>query len=109
MQDRGQPSLAAVRFLPGLAALKAESDTDNGYETVAYVSGRVKKNRIRILAGNRFTRGMMPHDLNKGRINFRRKDERAAVPGTAAWRSFRRPSTRAAPMPPKCPKARRAG
>lgn len=59
---------------------------DNGYETVAYISGRVKKNRIRILAGERFTLEMTSYDLSKGRINFRRKEE----PGTAAWRSFRR-------------------
>jgi translation initiation factor IF-1 len=59
---------------------------DNGYETVAYISGQVKKNRIRILAGDRFTLEMTSYDLSKGRINFRRKEE----PGTAAWRSFRR-------------------
>jgi translation initiation factor IF-1 len=73
------------------------------------MSVRAKKNRIRILAGDGFTLRMISYDLSKGRIDFRRKDERAAVPGAAAWRSFRRPSTRAAPMPPKCPKARRAG
>ncbi len=51
---------------------------DNGYETLAYTSGKMKKNRIRILAGDRVTVEMTPYDLTKGRINFRHKDERAA-------------------------------
>jgi len=53
---------------------------DNGHETLAYSSGRMKKNRIRILAGDRVTVEMTPYDLTKGRINFRHKDERAAPP-----------------------------
>ena len=52
---------------------------DNGHETLAYTSGRMKKNRIRILEGDRVTVEMTPYDLTKGRINFRHKDE-AAVP-----------------------------
>jgi translation initiation factor IF-1 len=54
---------------------------DNGYETMAYMAGRVKKNRIRILAGDRVTIEMTPYDLTKGRINFRHRDERAPVSG----------------------------
>src|SRR3954470_14197335 len=56
---------------------------DNGHETLAYSSGRMKKNRIRILAGDRVTVEMTPYDLTKGRINFRHKDERAAPIGAA--------------------------
>jgi translation initiation factor IF-1 len=52
---------------------------DNGHETLAYTSGKMKKNRIRILAGDRVTVEMTPYDLTKGRINFRHKDERAPV------------------------------
>ena len=51
---------------------------DNGHETLAYSSGKMKKNRIRILAGDRVTVEMTPYDLTKGRINFRHKDERGA-------------------------------
>ena len=47
---------------------------DNGHETLAYSSGKMKKNRIRILAGDRVTVEMTPYDLTKGRINFRHKD-----------------------------------
>ncbi len=59
---------------------------DNGHETLAYTSGRVKKNRIRILAGDRVTLEMTPYDLTKGRINFRHKDVKAAAPAAAPRR-----------------------
>ncbi len=49
---------------------------DNGHEVIAYTSGRMKKNRIRILAGDKVTIEMTPYDLTKGRINFRHKDTR---------------------------------
>jgi translation initiation factor IF-1 len=42
----------------------------------------MKKNRIRILAGDRVTVEMTPYDLDKGRINFRHKDTRTPPPGT---------------------------
>lgn len=55
---------------------------ENGHEVIAYTSGRMKKNRIRILAGDKVTVEMTPYDLSKGRINFRHKDTRiGAGPG----------------------------
>lgn len=54
---------------------------DNGHEVIAYTSGRMKKNRIRILAGDKVTVEMTPYDLDKGRINFRHKDTRGPMPG----------------------------
>ena len=48
---------------------------DNGYETMAYVAGRVKRNRIRIAMGDRVMLEMSPYDLSKSRIIFRNKDE----------------------------------
>jgi translation initiation factor IF-1 len=53
----------------------------NGPEITAYASGKVRKHRIRILAGDRVTLEMSPYDLTKGRISFRHKDERAVAPG----------------------------
>ena len=55
---------------------------DNGHEVVAYTSGRMKKNRIRILAGDRVTIEMTPYDLTNGRINVRHKDQRSGPPPT---------------------------
>lgn len=45
----------------------------NGHEIIAYSSGRMRKNRIKILAGDRVTVEMTPYDLNKGRIIHRHK------------------------------------
>ena len=53
----------------------------NGHEVNAYASGKIRKHRIRILAGDRVTLEMSPYDLTRGRISFRHKDERAPAPG----------------------------
>jgi translation initiation factor IF-1 len=49
---------------------------DTGHEIVAYTAGKMKKNRIKTLAGDRVTVEMSPYDLEKGRLIFRHKDER---------------------------------
>ena len=53
---------------------------DNGHDVLAHTSGRIRRNRIRILEGDRVTVEMTPYDLTKGRINFRHKDSAAASP-----------------------------
>ena len=40
---------------------------DNGHEVIAYTAGKMKKNRIKTLAGDRVTVEMSPYDLEKGR------------------------------------------
>ena len=57
---------------------------NNGANVMAYASGKMRKHRIRILAGDRVTLEMSPYDLTKGRINFRHKDEPAPRPMTPA-------------------------
>jgi translation initiation factor IF-1 len=52
---------------------------DAGHEIVAYTAGKMKKNRIKTLAGDRVTIEMSPYDLEKGRLIFRHKDERAST------------------------------
>lgn len=47
----------------------------NGHEVVAYVSGKMKMHRVRILAGDKVRLEMSPYDLTKARINFRHRDE----------------------------------
>jgi translation initiation factor IF-1 len=54
----------------------------NGHTLTAYASGKMRKHRIRILAGDRVTVEMSHYDLTKGRISFRHKDERAVAPPT---------------------------
>ncbi|HQR59668.1 MAG TPA: translation initiation factor IF-1 [Azonexus sp.] len=53
---------------------------ENGHELVAYTSGKMKKNHIRILVGDKVTLELSPYDLNKGRITFRHIEARGNTP-----------------------------
>ena len=44
---------------------------DNGHELIAYTSGKMRKNHIRILAGDKVSLELSPYDLTKGRVTFR--------------------------------------
>lgn len=46
---------------------------DNDHEILAHTSGKMRKNRIRVLAGDRVNVEITPYDLTKGRITFRYK------------------------------------
>jgi len=46
---------------------------ENDHEILAHSSGKMRKNRIRVLAGDKVTLEMTPYDLTKGRITFRWK------------------------------------
>ena len=46
---------------------------ENDHEILAHSSGKMRKNRIRVLAGYKVTVEMTPYDLTKGRITFRWK------------------------------------
>jgi translation initiation factor IF-1 len=53
---------------------------ENGHELVAYTSGKMKKNHIRILVGDKVTLEVSPYDLSKGRITFRHIEARSNTP-----------------------------
>jgi translation initiation factor IF-1 len=46
---------------------------ENGHMVIAHTSGKMRKNRIRVLAGDKVIVEMTPYDLTKGRIKFREK------------------------------------
>jgi len=46
---------------------------DTGQEVLAHVSGKIRKNFIRILLGDRVNVELSPYDLSRGRITFREK------------------------------------
>jgi translation initiation factor IF-1 len=48
-------------------------ELDNGHKVLAYISGRMRKNYIRILEGDRVTVELSPYDLSRGRITYRFK------------------------------------
>lgn len=49
-------------------------ELENGHIVLAHISGKMRKNYIRILKGDKVTVEMTPYDLSKGRISFRHKD-----------------------------------
>jgi len=73
--------LPDTRFMVGLS---------NGHDILAYMSGKMRKHRIRILAGDKVSVELTPYDLTKGRITFRHKDERVAGPALARRPTYRR-------------------
>lgn len=46
---------------------------ENDHEIIAHTSGKMRKNRIRVLVGDEVTVEMTPYDLSKGRVVFRKK------------------------------------
>ena len=44
---------------------------ENNHEVLAHTAGKLRKNRIRVLAGDQVLVEMTPYDLTKGRITFR--------------------------------------
>lgn len=49
-------------------------ELENGHVVLAHISGKMRKNYIRILKGDKVTVEMTPYDLTKGRITFRHKE-----------------------------------
>lgn len=60
----------------------------NDHEIIAYTAGRMKKNRIRTLVGDRVTVEVTPYDLDKGRLIFRHKDTSERPPSSGPPRHF---------------------
>ncbi|MFU8797590.1 MAG: translation initiation factor IF-1 [Gammaproteobacteria bacterium] len=55
---------------------------ENGHIIIAHISGKLRKNYIRILTGDKVKVELTPYDLSKGRIVFR-KSEKAEMPAPA--------------------------
>ena len=53
---------------------------ENGFQVLAHVSGKIRRNYIRILLGDRVTVELSPYDLTRGRIVYRlRQNEQKVV------------------------------
>ena len=64
---------------------------DNEHMLLAYMSGKMRKFRIRTGVGDRVIVEVSPYDLSRGRINFRHKDTRPSGPAPDPRRpNFRR-------------------
>ncbi len=51
-------------------------DLDNGFNVLAHISGKIRRNYIKILEGDRVKCELTPYDLSKGRITYRLKNQR---------------------------------
>ncbi len=60
-----------------LPSTKFKVKLENGHTIIAYMSGKMAKNMIRILLGDKVRIEMSPYDLTKGRINFRYIEKRS--------------------------------
>ena len=75
------------KFPSGLFSVQLDQERT----VLAHLAGKLRRNRIRVLAGDRVTLEMSPYDLEKGRLIFRHKDERAGAGGRPPVRNqFRR-------------------
>ena len=61
---------------------------ENGHRVIAYTSGKMKQNHIRILAGDKVSIELSPYDLSKGRITFRHLEKRGPTPSGQARRRY---------------------
>ena len=59
-----------TELLPN-ATFRVKLENDN--EIIAHTAGKMRMNRIRVLAGDQVTVEMTPYDLSKGRITYRHK------------------------------------
>jgi translation initiation factor IF-1 len=64
---------------------------ENGHELIAYMGGKMRKHRIRVIAGDDVTLELSPYDLDKGRIMFRHLPERRGpAPSPPSYRPNKR-------------------
>lgn len=79
-----QPYQADINYMPKEEALQMEGlvvetlpnttfrvELENGHVVTAHISGKMRKNYIRILKGDEVTVELTPYDLSKGRIIYR--------------------------------------
>jgi translation initiation factor IF-1 len=60
-------------IVEGLPNASFKVKLDEGHEILAHVSGKMRMNHIKILAGDRVSVEMSPYDNNRGRIVYREK------------------------------------
>jgi len=54
-------------------------ELENGHLVLAHISGKIRKNFIKILPGDRVKVELTPYDLNRGRITYRVQERRGEV------------------------------
>lgn len=71
-----EPIIMEGRVLDSLPNATFRVQLENGYILIAHISGRIRKNYIRIANGDLVRVEMSPYDLSRGRIIFRGKEDK---------------------------------
>lgn len=61
------------KVIENLAGATFRVELENGHEVICRISGRMRKNAIKIIPGDIVTVELTPYDLSKGRITYRHK------------------------------------
>jgi translation initiation factor IF-1 len=64
-----------IAVLPGTMFKVQLTNSPGGHVVLAHISGKLRKNFIKIAAGDNVRMEMSPYDLEKGRITYRMKDD----------------------------------
>lgn len=72
MAKEGQIELSGI-VIETLPNTMFKVELENGHIVTAHISGKMRKNYIRIITGDKVTVELTPYDLTKGRITFREK------------------------------------
>jgi translation initiation factor IF-1 len=72
---RTNPDAIAVegRIIEALPNAMFKVELENGHEVLGHLGGRMRKNYIRVLPGDRVVVELSPYDLTRGRITFRHR------------------------------------
>jgi len=62
------------RVVEALPSTQFRVELENGHIIIAHMSGKMRKNYIRLVPGDKVEVELTPYDLTKGRISFRLKD-----------------------------------
>lgn len=66
-----EPITIGGTVLEALPSARFRTELDTGQEIVAHISGRMRRNRIRVTVGDRVRVELSPYDLTQGRIVYR--------------------------------------
>jgi translation initiation factor IF-1 len=64
-----------AKVVEALPNTQFKIELENGLSIIAHISGKMRKNYIRLVPGDMVDVEMTPYDLTKGRITYRHKDQ----------------------------------
>ena len=87
MADSIEVEGKVVAVLPG-TMFKVQLSNSTGHVVLAHISGKLRKNFIKIAAGDTVKMEMSPYDLDKARITYRIRETNLPPPGPRRQRRY---------------------